>query len=598
MPIRDSVDSRDSRRATIILLLVWLAAAILLIVWRWQRIQYLGLGDTDDNMRLMQVRALIDGQGWFDLRQYRLDPPAGADIHWSRLPDLPIAGLILGLKPLIGEAWAERWAAGLAPLLPLAVLVLALGHAARRMIGQSGYLFAALMLFGAQSTLGMFHPMRIDHHGWQLAMVALIMLGIADRKAFRGGATAGLATAISLSIGLEMMPYLALAAGAAVLLWLWQPANAPRLAGHGIALAGGTAAGFALFASHANRAPVCDALSPVWLSVMLVAGGAMLILSRLPLSTARARIMAAGLAGGAIIAFLALAWPQCLARPEGVSAELERLWLSNVREAKPIYEQDWKLAVSIATLPVIGIIGTAWAAWNAQRDSAVTARWLVLLMLAMAGAALLLWQARAGPAAQLLAIPGAAALLAAILARVRASDRMLVRVFGTVAAFMILSGLAAQFAVQAVPQPPRSEGRKAVDKASARCPTLSAMAALNRLPPATMFTFADLSPRLITLTHHSAIAGPYHRNEQAILDVHNFFDGLPERARAIAARHEADYVLICPDMAESTIYKARSPEGFYARLARGDAPGWLVPVTLPANSPYRLWRIIDNRPAR
>jgi hypothetical protein len=33
---------------------------------------------------MMQVRALIKGQDWFDLRQYRLNPPFGADIHWSR----------------------------------------------------------------------------------------------------------------------------------------------------------------------------------------------------------------------------------------------------------------------------------------------------------------------------------------------------------------------------------------------------------------------------------------------------------------------------------------------------------------------------------
>ena len=66
------------------------------------------LSDTDDNMRMMQVRALLHGQGWFDLRQYRLDPPFGANIHWSRLVDLPIAGLILLLRPLIGGANAEQ----------------------------------------------------------------------------------------------------------------------------------------------------------------------------------------------------------------------------------------------------------------------------------------------------------------------------------------------------------------------------------------------------------------------------------------------------------------------------------------------------------
>ena len=50
---------------------------------------------------LRQVRALLGGQGWFDLRQHRFDPAhGGANIHWSRLVDLPLAGLILLMKPL------------------------------------------------------------------------------------------------------------------------------------------------------------------------------------------------------------------------------------------------------------------------------------------------------------------------------------------------------------------------------------------------------------------------------------------------------------------------------------------------------------------
>ena len=74
----------------------WVGFVVYLLVSRWSSVQNFSLSDTDDNMRLAQVRAwLNDGQGWYDLRQYKLDPPAGANIHWSRLVDLPLAGLIL-----------------------------------------------------------------------------------------------------------------------------------------------------------------------------------------------------------------------------------------------------------------------------------------------------------------------------------------------------------------------------------------------------------------------------------------------------------------------------------------------------------------------
>ena len=57
------------------LLLFWLLAAAVLIHQKWAGIQWFALGDTDDNMRMAQVRALLGGQGWYDLRQYKLDPP-------------------------------------------------------------------------------------------------------------------------------------------------------------------------------------------------------------------------------------------------------------------------------------------------------------------------------------------------------------------------------------------------------------------------------------------------------------------------------------------------------------------------------------------
>ena len=66
----------------------------------------------------------------------------------------------------------------------------------------------------------MFMPTRIDHHGWQLTMLAIAMAGLADPRRARGGATTGVATALSLSIGLEMLIYLALAGAAQVLMWI------------------------------------------------------------------------------------------------------------------------------------------------------------------------------------------------------------------------------------------------------------------------------------------------------------------------------------------------------------------------------------------
>ncbi|HYD37885.1 MAG TPA: AcrB/AcrD/AcrF family protein, partial [Allosphingosinicella sp.] len=253
-------------------LLFWLVASGLLLYARWAQIGAFALGDTDDNMRMMQVRGLIAGQGWYDLRQHKLNPPWGADIHWSRLVDLPIAGLRLALAPLVGGVAAEKTAVAVAPLLPMGVAMAAVAATARRLIAPRAFTLAVAVLLCGHSARSMWSPLRIDHHGWQLALLAVAVAALADAKRARGGALLGLASALSLTIGLEMLLYLALIGGIAVLLWLRDPAEGRRLATYGASLAGGAALGFLIFASEANRAPVCDALSPVWLSVVATGG--------------------------------------------------------------------------------------------------------------------------------------------------------------------------------------------------------------------------------------------------------------------------------------------------------------------------------------
>jgi hypothetical protein len=55
----------------------WLLYIAFIVSNRWTLIQAFALPDTDDNLRLAQVRALIGGQGWFDLVQHRFDPAHG-----------------------------------------------------------------------------------------------------------------------------------------------------------------------------------------------------------------------------------------------------------------------------------------------------------------------------------------------------------------------------------------------------------------------------------------------------------------------------------------------------------------------------------------
>ena len=573
-------------------LVAWIGVCAFLLWQKSGQIQWLALGDTDDNMRLMQVRALLAGQGWYDLTNYRLDPALGGlNIHWSRLVDLPIAGLILLLKPFIGQVAAEKWACGIAPLLPLAVTMTALSLTVRRLVAPAAWPVALVILLAScTSTMLMYAPMRIDHHGWQLAALAMTVAGLADPRRARGGAVVGVSSALSLTIGLEMLPYCAMAGAITALRWVWDAGEARRLQTYAITLAGVSGLGFAIFASNANQAMRCDALTPVWLSTVMAAGALLFVLAFASPRQLWMRLAMAALAGAVIAGGFALLFPQCLGRPEGVSDELARIWLNNVREARPIYTHALASAFPIAALPVIGVIGAAISTWRARGTETMVAWAAIALFTAFAGA-MLLWQVRAGPAAQMLGVPGSTALIWLVVPWCLTHRLLLVRVLGSVTAFLVVSGLFAAYVIKWLPQERANPGSARVNRANANCASLTSMAMLNAIPRATMFTHVDMGPRLVTMTHHNGIAGPYHRNERAILDVHHAFMGTREQFRPIAKAHGAAYLLICPNLAETTLYRARSKNGFYAQLHRGQVPKWLIPVALPKDAPYRLWRI-------
>jgi hypothetical protein len=132
---------------------------------------------------------------------------------------------------------------------------------------------------------------------------------------------------------------------------------------------------------------------------------------------------------------------------------------------------------------------------------------------------------------------------------------------------------------------------KRVNRAGSRCAALPRLQQVGVLPAQTVFTLNDLGPRLIVTTHMNAISGPYHRNGDAILDTQHAFKGTPDQARAIMKRHGATLLLVCPNMAETTVYRSKAPGGFYDRLAHGETFDWLEPVALPKGSPFRAWAI-------
>src|SRR3546814_16771423 len=127
----------------------------------------------------------------------------------------------------------------------------------------------------------------------------------------------------------------------------------------------------------------------------------MVLLSLLPLRSWRSVLVA----GAGVASVLGVAcwlnWPQCLAGAYQISPELQRLWLDNIREAKPIYRQTSNVVTPLLALPIPGIATAIIACWVMRRNPDRFWPWLAVALLSTFSFALLFWPTRSGPAAQL-----------------------------------------------------------------------------------------------------------------------------------------------------------------------------------------------------
>ena len=250
------------------------------------------------------------------------------------------------------------------------------------------------------------------------------------------------------------------------------------------------------------------------------------------------------------------------------------------------------MASLVLALPVAGLIGYILLGWFMRHDRA---RWRAIAAVgvtSLSATALLAWQTRTGPAAQMLAVPGAVAIAWLLAPRAFSASSSIVRVLGTTAVVLLGLGGLVPMVINFVPDKPATRTQRAIGRANALCPSLWAMKPVALQPAGTVFTFVDLAPRLITVTHHRSITGPYHRNGQAIADVMHAFRGTADQAHTLIARYRSDYVLICPLMSQTTIFMSETPKGFYVQLARGHIPPWLQPIPLGKSSPFKMYRVI------
>ncbi len=569
----------------------WLALCALLAAVHWTDIVAHQFPDPDDSLRLVQVRDLIAGQSWFDVHQYRVAAPAGVPMHWSRIVDIPLAGMILLLRPLLGQPLAEYVTCLAVPLLTLLCALLLIGRLAAKYFNHEIAGLAALTAGLAAPAMYQFQPMRIDHHAWQIVLALAALNGLAARDAKKGGLVIGLSLAASLAISLENLPLAAVFIAVCGLRFLRDPAQRGWLLWSMNALAAGSVAFFLSTRGLYDLAQHCDAIAPVHLAIFAwgaLGCTALVAVKRQPLLVTLAA--AGAICAGAILIMMAQA-PQCT---HGAFAELDPLvrkyWYDAVLEGMPVWYMPIAAAVTMVALPLFGLIATLRLALRARSRS--EAIWWLDYALLLAGALVIgVFVARASATACLLAVAPAAWQLRDRLDAAReARGRPLRQGLAYLIVAMLLFPATPVLAVAAI-LPDDTTAIKGTGYVT-NCDYDKLAAGLNRLPPTDIFAPLDIGPQILVQTSQRVVATGHHRGNLGMKDVIEAFISDPGKARAIVKRRHATLLVLCPDIAEPAHYRLANPHGLAADLLAGRTPGWLEPADgLAPGSNFRIYRV-------
>lgn len=589
----------------------WAAAALILIAGYGAAALSQDFSEPDNVMRLVRIRDMLGGQGWFDSVQQRLNPPDGTPMHWAQWIDALLAAPIALLTPLIGQASAEiavafAWPLGLLGLFMFLVVRVAGEIGARDGLRREAEWAGAVLAALAFPAIDKFSPGSFDHHNVELVLGMAAVFGLMHMRTSRvAAAGAGAALGLAMATAAEGAPLVAAGLGVAGFLWLFQPdVFAQGLRWLGVGLAASSVVMLIVLVPPPEWAkPVCDAMGAPFASFGVLGGGVAIALSILPGFAANSTIKRTGSAailGAAALCALYLLYPKCAGGGYAALGEdMSTLWMSQISEARSLVSlatSDVALMFSVAGAALAGLVAAGFylrTHWRSENG------WILVAFLVIS-VAVMFWQIRGAAFATAFAVPfGALAVVVTRrVYRARASAIHALAFAGVAAVSAAAAWASAGDALQSslVSRQTLANYESRVGESKA-CTTPETFRSLRAAPTGIILNQFALGAGVLVWTDHSVLAAPYHRDVEGTMTVIQALRAGPEQARATVLGSVADYVLICPATPETAFYARNVAAGIVpeqtlsAMLGRGEVPEWLTPVDLGA-SPLRLYRVV------
>lgn len=534
----------------------------------------------DDVMRMLSVRDWIAGQGWYDVAQYRLLPPDGVPLHWSRYVDVGIAAVIVPFSYIFAMDVAELVGATLWPTIIMIVHLLIVGFGTQRIFGRAPACFAVLCVAFWPLTADLHSRAgELDHHNVQLLMMVFLAFAVIwPSRPVAAGCIGGIAAAFSLAVGLESLPFIVGGGLAIFIRAVFLPSDQTRR----LLLAFCAALGLGSVVFWMGQtAPglwmrqVCDQLGIQTLLLVAVA----VVASVVPVH-ARHRLKGPWVQVGAAVLLTVigmwLAWPLlsgCLVGPYGELPEAIQETISGrINEARPglAYARIQPVAALLFMLPVVVSLLAGGVLWLASRGSQRHQDHALglLLILCIVGVLMVFLQMRTViMVASVVPVIGGILVAHFLNGYLRKRDLLQGLVAIAVAVMITSPGM---IVGQLKPFIEREKGEDVLSRGD--CLGSASLAALNAVPPGVVLSHLNFGPGLIWATHHNGLSAPYHRSAEAMSNgILPFRMESAEMAAYIRAT-DATHVLIC---------RGYDYDGDFAdTLANGGGADWLRPVAI------------------
>lgn len=555
-------------------------------------------GDNDSLMRLVEVRDLLAGQGWFDLHQYRMGVEGGFLMHWSRLVDAPIAALIVVTAALTGSAdMAEAVARTLWPLLLFGLTLLFIIRCARNIGGESVVLPAVVIGAPTLHFLGIYLPGALDHHNVQLMLtLASLSFLLEAPESRRAALYSGISAGLMLAVGMETAPYVAaIGICVAISFLLDGQREGPVARDFGAGFVGISALVFvATVPASSWMQAQCDAFSIVQFAGAALAGTGLAAIACIDGAsrTLPRRLLSLALLALVLAAVVIVAFPQCLAAPYAeLDPRLQRIWLGNITETQSVWQLIRDEPSSVIGRYVTPLLALVLMAMRLLKGGQARQDSILFAVLAMSFA-VAIWQVRGSNFAIALAIIPLAVWIGIWRERARhhpstATSLRMIAVWLISANFTWVSVAAAITSVVA------GKESKATTSAgaTASCQKAKDYAALARLPDTRVLAISTIGASILTYSGHSVLAGLYHRNIEGNLLALDAFTGSASEALTIVRNHGIGVVAVCPGKGENGLLTHEAPDGLMAQLLTGSIPSWLEPIADSHGKPLELYRV-------